>query len=102
MATNHKADIIAKFQSKPGDTGSCEVQVALFTDRITSLTAHLQLHRKDHHTRRGLMHLISQRNRLLRYLFIMDHNRYRDLVGRLGIRAKYDRMHKDHEQDAQV
>jgi small subunit ribosomal protein S15 len=95
-----KADIIAKFQSKPGDTGSCEVQVALLTDRITDLTTHLQLHRKDHHTRRGLMHLISQRNRLLKYVFSKDHNRYRDLVGRLGIRAKYDRLHKDSDHNA--
>jgi small subunit ribosomal protein S15 len=100
-AKEKKAEIISKFQAKDGDTGSCEVQVALLTERINSLTTHLQLHRKDHHTRRGLMHLISQRNRLLKYVYGKDHNRYRDLVGRLGIRAKYDRLHKDHASESE-
>jgi small subunit ribosomal protein S15 len=99
MATSKevKAEILSKFQAKEGDTGSCEVQVALLTERITGLTTHLQLHRKDHHTRRGLMHLISQRNRLLKYVYGKDHERYRSLVGRLGIRAKYDRLHKEND-----
>lgn len=99
MATSaeKKAEIVAKFQAKEGDTGSCEVQVALLTERINDLTGHLQIHRKDHHTRRGLMQLISQRNRLLKYVYGKDHGRYRDLVGRLGIRAKYDRLHKEND-----
>ena len=102
MATSkeRKVEIISKFQAKEGDTGSSEVQVALLTERINHLTGHLRVHRKDHHTRRGLMMLISQRNRLLKYVYSKDHGRYRDLVGRLGIRAKYDRLHKaDHSSD---
>ena len=94
VSKEKKQEIISKFQAKSGDTGSSEVQVALLTERINDLTAHLQVHRKDVHSRRGLMHLISQRNRLLRYVYGKDHERYRQLVGRLGIRAKYDRLHK--------
>jgi len=94
LTKEKKQEIISKFQSKAGDTGSCEVQVALLTERINDLTEHLRLHRKDHHTKRGLLQIISQRNDLLKYVFKQDHERYRQLVGRLGIRAKYDRHHK--------
>lgn len=87
------AEIVKEYQSKEGDTGSCEVQVALLTERINQLTEHLKLHVKDHHTRRGLMQLINQRNSLLKYVYNDNHDRYRQLVGRLGIRAKYDRHH---------
>jgi len=94
LTKEKKEEIISKFQSKTGDTGSSEVQVALLTERINDLTEHLRIHRKDHHTRRGLLQLISQRNRLLKYVYEQEHERYRQLVGRLGIRAKYDRLHK--------
>lgn len=87
------AEIVKEFQAKEGDTGSCEVQIALLTERINQLTSHLQIHKKDHHTRRGLMQLINQRNKLLKYVYNDNHDRYRQLVGRLGIRAKYDRHH---------
>lgn len=85
------AEIIKEFQAKEGDTGSCEVQVALLTERINDLTEHLKIHKKDHHTRRGLMQMINQRNSLLKYVYGGSHDRYRKLVARLGIRAKYDR-----------
>jgi len=93
LTKERTAEIVKEFQSKEGDTGSCEVQVALLTERINLLTEHLANHRKDHHTRRGLMMQISQRNRLLKYVYSGSHERYRQLVDRLGIRAKYDRHH---------
>ena len=86
-------EIIKEHQAKESDTGSCEVQIALLTERINQLTSHLQIHKKDHHTRRGLMQLINQRNSLLKYVYNDGHDRYRKLVARLGIRAKYDRHH---------
>lgn len=81
-----KADTIAKFQTSPGDTGSPEVQVALLTDRIVHLTEHLKTHKKDHHSRRGLLMLVGQRRRLLKYLRDTDVNRYRTLIAELGLR----------------
>jgi small subunit ribosomal protein S15 len=81
-----KAQIIQDYRHHETDTGSPEVQIALLTDRISHLTEHLKVHQGDHHTRRGLMKLIGQRRRLLDYVQRDDVERYRTLIGRLGIR----------------
>ncbi len=81
-----KAQIIKDYQAHASDTGSPEVQIAILTDRIAHLTEHLKVHKGDHHTRRGLMKLIGQRRRLLDYVQRGDVERYRSLIGRLGIR----------------
>lgn len=87
LTKTQKEDIVAKFRRHEGDTGSPEVQVALITGRIDYLTKHLQDHRKDHHSRRGLLKLVGQRRRFLRYLQNEDAERYRVLVEELGLRA---------------
>jgi len=81
-----KADIIAAYQSKDGDTGSTEVQIALLTERITQLTTHMASNRKDYHTQRGLIKLVGQRRRLLAYLSREDIDRYNKLIKKLGLR----------------
>ena len=81
-----KSDTIAKFQTSPGDTGSPEVQIALLTDRINHLTEHLKVHKKDHHSRRGLLMLVGKRRRFLDYLRDNDVDRYRTLIAELGLR----------------
>ena len=81
-----KTQIIADFGLAEGDTGSPEVQVAMLTQRIKDLTEHLKVHQHDHHSRRGLLLLVGQRRRLLRYLADVDINRYRTLIERLGLR----------------
>ena len=81
-----KADTIAEYRTHPTDTGSPEVQIALLTDRINHLTEHLKSHKKDHHSRRGLLMLVGQRRRLLDYLKRCDINRYRQLILELGLR----------------
>ncbi|MEI6504132.1 MAG: 30S ribosomal protein S15 [Armatimonadota bacterium] len=81
-----KQEIVAKFATKEGDTGSPAVQIALLTGRIEYLTKHLQLHKKDHHSRRGLLKLVGQRRRMLNYLRGKDIERYRALLGELGLR----------------
>ncbi len=81
-----KSDIIAKFAIGEGDTGSPEVQVALLTERINHLTGHLKTHPHDHHSRRGLLLLVGQRRRLLKYLTNVDIARYRSLIEALGLR----------------
>jgi len=81
-----KQEIIKEYQTHPSDTGSPEVQLALLTDRISHLTEHLKVHKGDHHTRRGLLQLIGQRRRLLDYVQKGNVERYRALIGRLGIR----------------
>lgn len=81
-----KQKIIEEFRTHPGDTGSSEVQIALLTARIEHLTEHLKTHKKDHHSRRGLLQLVGQRRRLLDYLQREDIERYRTLLQRLGIR----------------
>ena len=86
LTQERKAELIGKYGRKPNDTGSAEVQVALLTERINELTEHLRGHRKDHHSRRGLLMLVGKRRRLLRYLERSDLERYRALVGELGIR----------------
>jgi small subunit ribosomal protein S15 len=81
-----KSSIIGKFQTHEGDTGSPEVQIALLSERITQLTEHFKTHKKDHHSRRGLLKLVSMRRRQLDYLKRTDIERYRSLIGRLNIR----------------
>ena len=81
-----KQDIVTKYKTHEKDTGSPEVQVALLTERIHYLTEHFKTHKKDHHSRRGLLMLVGQRRRLLDYLKSKDSNRYRKLIDGLGIR----------------
>jgi len=81
-----KSATIAEYRLHETDTGSPEVQIALLTERITHLTEHLKVHKGDHHTRRGLMKLIGRRRRLLDYVRDNDIERYRSIIGRLGIR----------------
>ena len=86
LATQRKKDVITKFATHEGDTGSPEVQVALMSERIAYLTEHFKTHEKDHHSRRGLLKLVSQRRRLLDYLKRKNLERYRSLINGLGIR----------------
>lgn len=86
MDKQAKQDIIVKYGRKEGDTGSPEVQVALLTARIVELTAHLKVHAKDHHSRRGLLMLVGQRRSLIGYLKKTDIERYRILIASLGLR----------------
>ncbi|XOF32379.1 MAG: 30S ribosomal protein S15 [Candidatus Electrothrix sp. YB6] len=86
QSTAKKQEIIQKFATHEGDTGSPEVQIALISDRITYLTDHFKTHAKDHHSRRGLLKLVGQRRSLLQYLKKKDINRYRTLIQELGIR----------------
>ena len=81
-----KADTIAEHRLHDSDTGSPEVQVALLTDRINHLTEHLKVHKKDHHSRRGLLMLVGRRRRLLDYVQANDVDRYRALIAKLGLR----------------
>lgn len=81
-----KADTIARHARGENDTGSPEVQIALLSDRINHLTDHLRVHKKDHHSRRGLLMLVGQRRRLLDYLRKIDVERYRSLIAELGLR----------------
>jgi small subunit ribosomal protein S15 len=81
-----KNELITKYATHDGDTGSPEVQVALLTARINELTEHLREHKKDHHSRRGLLMLVGQRRRLLNYLSRRNVDRYRQLVQELGLR----------------
>ncbi len=86
LATAKKSEIITQFRSHESDTGSPEVQIAILSGRITELTEHFKTHKKDHASRRGLLMLVSKRRRLLDYLKTNDSERYRDVIGRLGIR----------------
>ncbi len=81
-----KAEIINEYKTKEGDTGSPEVQVAILTFRINDLNEHLKIHKKDHHSRRGLLKMVGQRRNLLNYLRNKDLERYRNLIARLGLR----------------
>lgn len=81
-----KAQIIEEYATHEGDTGSPEVQIALLTNRITELTEHLKVHKKDNHSRRGLFKMVGQRRGLLKYLEKTDVERYRALIDRLGLR----------------
>lgn len=81
-----KQELIAEYARKSGDTGSAEVQVAILSERIRNLTDHLSLHKKDFHSRRGLLVMVGQRRSLLDYLKRVDGARYEALIGRLGLR----------------
>jgi small subunit ribosomal protein S15 len=81
-----KESLIKDYATKPGDTGSPEVQVAILTSRINTLTEHFKVHAKDNHSRRGLLKMVSQRRKLLDYVKSKDEARYQSLIGRLGIR----------------
>jgi len=81
-----KQEIMEKFAVHEGDTGSPEVQIALLTSRIAYLTEHLKQHKKDHHSRRGLLKMVGQRRRLLNYLNKKDINRYREILAQLNLR----------------
>ena len=86
LNTQHKADIVKEHQRSGNDTGSPEVQVALLTAHINDLTGHFKSHVKDHHSRRGLLRMVSQRRKLLDYLRNSDVDRYRQVIERLGLR----------------
>ena len=86
LAKEQKEGIIGNYRTHDSDTGSPEVQIALFTERINQLTEHFKIHTKDHHSRRGLLKLVGQRRRLLDYLKKKDIQRYRDIIEKLGIR----------------
>ena len=86
LSTDQKADVVTKFQTHAHDTGSPEVQIALLTERITYLTEHFKTHVKDHHSRRGLLRLVSKRRRLLDYLKRVSLERYRKVVSSLNLR----------------
>ena len=81
-----KEELIKDYATKEGDTGSPEVQVAILTERIANLTEHFKGHKKDNHSRRGLLKMVSQRRKLLDYVKVRDEPRYRTLIERLGIR----------------
>jgi small subunit ribosomal protein S15 len=86
ITVERKEELIKEFATKEGDTGSPEVQVAILTERITNLTEHFKTHKKDNHSRRGLLKMVSQRRKLLDYTRKKDEERYRNLIQRLGIR----------------
>ena len=86
LTTARKAEVIKSYATKDGDTGSPEVQVAILTERITTLTEHFKAHVKDNHSRRGLLKMVSQRRQLLDYLRRSDEARYKTLIEKLGIR----------------
>jgi small subunit ribosomal protein S15 len=86
VTAQRKLEIVAEYATKKGDTGSPEVQVALLSENIKNLTEHLKLHRKDYTSRRGLLMMVGQRSKLLRYLRQTNPERYRELIARLGLR----------------
>ncbi|MBA7713438.1 30S ribosomal protein S15 [subsurface metagenome] len=86
MDKGNKTEVIDKFKTKEGDTGSTEVQVALLTERINQLTGHMAANRHDYHSQRGLLKLVGQRRRLLSYLNKQDTKRYQKLIAKLGLR----------------
>ncbi len=86
LTKEQKREITEKFGSSPDDTGSSEVQIALLTKRISELTEHFKTHKKDHHSRTGLIKLVGQRRRLLKYIARKDITRYRRLIQTLGLR----------------
>ena len=86
MTSERKADLMKTYATHEGDTGSPEVQVAILTERITYLRDHFKTHKKDHHSRRGLLKLVGRRRRLLKYLRTNDEDRYKTLIKSLGLR----------------
>ena len=89
MTKDRKSDLIKEFGGSDANTGSADVQVALLTERISYLTDHLKTHKKDHHSRRGLLKLVAKRNKLLKYIASVDVTRYRELADKLSIRRKF-------------
>ncbi len=86
LVTEKKQEIINSYKLHDNDTGSPEVQIAILTERINYLTEHFKVHKKDHHSRRGLLKIVGQRRRMLDYLKKKDVERYRAIIGKLGIR----------------
>jgi small subunit ribosomal protein S15 len=86
ITAERKSELINEYRQQENDTGSPEVQVAILTDRIVTLTEHFKEHKKDNHSRRGLLKMVSKRRRLLDYLNSKDEARYQDLIKRLGLR----------------
>ena len=86
LGTERKQEIIEEYKRHEGDTGSPEVQIALLSERISYLTDHFKTHKKDHHSRRGLLKMVGQRRRLLDYLIKQDVERYRAIIKSLGLR----------------
>ena len=86
ITAERKKELITEFATKNGDTGSPEVQVAILSERISNLTDHLKTHKKDHHSRRGLLIMVGQRRRLLDYLNTKESERYQNLIKRLNLR----------------
>ena len=86
MLPEEKTSIMKEYATHEGDTGSPEVQIAVLTKRINDLTDHLKVHKKDHHSRRGLLKMVGHRRNLLNYLMKKDINRYRSIIEKLGIR----------------
>ncbi|MDD4956762.1 MAG: 30S ribosomal protein S15 [Candidatus Omnitrophica bacterium] len=88
MATTKtkKQEIIGEFKKHDSDTGSPEVQIALLSERINSLSEHFKMHKKDHHSRRGLLMLVNKRRKLLKYLRTVDDEKYKDTIQKLGLR----------------
>jgi small subunit ribosomal protein S15 len=86
LTADRKTDLIGQFRNHDTDTGSPEVQIAILSERITYLTDHFKTHKKDHHSRRGLLKMVSQRRRLLDYVRSQDVGRYRKIISELGIR----------------
>ena len=86
ITQERKSELMTEYATKQGDTGSPDVQVAILTERIKNLTEHFKDHKKDNHSRRGLLKMVSQRRRLLDYVKANDEERYKNLITRLGIR----------------
>jgi small subunit ribosomal protein S15 len=86
LSAERKQQVVNEYATKKGDTGSPEVQIALLTERINHLTDHLKVHKKDHHSRRGLLMLVGRRRRLLDYVRDTDVARYRGIIAKLGLR----------------
>ncbi|WP_102829848.1 30S ribosomal protein S15 [Bartonella bovis] len=86
ITAERKHVLITEYATKAGDTGSPEVQIAVLSERISNLTNHFKSHKKDNHSRRGLLKMVSKRRRLLDYLKEIDQNRYQILIGKLGLR----------------
>lgn len=91
MTQEEKQAIIKEYATHEGDTGSAQVQVAVLTKRINELTEHLKVHKKDHHSRRGLLKMVGHRRNLLAYIYKKDINEYRQLIAKLGIRNTLER-----------
>ena len=86
ITKERKIELVGQFKREQNDTGSPEVQIAILTERVNNLTAHMKTHKKDYATRRGLLGMVSRRRRLLDYLRDIDAQRYLDIIGKLGIR----------------